>query len=260
MTTTTRSINWLGLWTLYCKEVRRFMKVYNQTLIAPMVSALLLFAIFFLAMGDHKPDVRGIPFAQFVIPGLIMMTIVQNAFANTSSSLIMGKVLGTVIDYLLPPISPGEMTFAMVAGGITRGFLCGISVTVAMAMLVHIPMHSIGLAVVYVLLASSMLSLIGMLAGIFADTFDQMSAVTSYVITPLSFLSGTFYSVHNLPAFWQHFNWFNPFFYMIDGFRYALTGYSDAAISTGLVVLVISNIVLYLITQRLITKGYRLKS
>lgn len=256
----TASINWLGLWTLYVKEVRRFLKVYNQTLIAPMVNALLLFAIFFLAMGGHRPDIQGIPFAQFILPGLIMMTVVQNAFANTSSSLIMGKVMGTVIDYLMPPISPGEMTFAMVAGGVTRGICCGISVTVAMMLVTHVPLHSFGLAVFYIVFASSMLALIGLLAGIFAETFDQMSAVTSYIVTPLAFLSGTFYSVHNLPAFWQHFNWFNPFFYMIDGFRYALTGYSDAPIATGMAVLVTANIALYTLAQRLITKGYRLKS
>lgn len=254
------NVNWMGLKTLYFKEVRRFLKVYNQTLLAPMVTSMLFLAVFSLAMGDRIKSINGIPFQQFMVAGLIMMTMIQNAFANTSSSLIMGKVLGTMIDYLLPPISPGEMTLAMVAGGITRGICSGLCVMVAVSFFVEVPIHNIALMLFYAIFASAMLALLGILAGILSDTFDQMSAITSYIITPLSFLSGTFYSVSNLPAFWQQVNVLNPFFYMIDGFRYSLTGQSDASISTGIVILLAANIVLYAIVYRMLVRGYRLKT
>ena len=257
---TMKNINWLGLWTLYCKEVRRFLKVYHQTLLAPMVNAMLLLAIFSLAMGGRLATVNGLDFHQFMIPGLIMMTVVQNAFANTSSSLIMGKVMGTIIDFLIPPISPGEMAFAMTAAGVTRGILSGLMVAVAASLFFHISVYSLPLVLFYAVAASSMLALIGILAGIVSDTFDQMSAITSYVITPLAFLSGTFYSVSNLPPLWQHINRFNPFFYMIDGFRYSLTGISDAPVTAGIIVLLLINGALAVFVHRLLTRGYRLKS
>ncbi len=255
-----QSVNWLGLQTLYKREVMRFLKVYNQTLLAPMVNALLFLAIFSLALGERVKFVGDISFQEFMIPGLIMMTIVQNAFANTSSSFIMGKVLGTMIDYLLPPISAGEMTLAMVLGGITRGIMTGLCVAIAVSIFSTPTMHNFALAVFYVVFASSLLALIGILSGIFANSFDQMSAITSYIITPLSFLSGTFYSVKHLPEFWQTINLANPFFYMIDGFRYSMTGQSDADITTGMSILIISNIILYAIVLRLLKSGYRIKT
>jgi len=254
------SVNWLGLWTLYLREVNRFLKVYNQTLLAPMVNAMLLLAIFTLAVGDRIKTVEGISFQQFMIPGLIMMTIVQNSFANTSSSFTMGKVLGSIVDYLMPPISAGEMTFAMVAGGVTRGVCAGFVVSAAASFFVEINIHDLGLVIFYAVFASSLLALLGMLGGIFAESFDQMAAITSYIITPLAFLSGTFYSTNNLPAFWQSVNTFNPFFYMIDGFRYSLTGYSDTSLQLGMTVLLTSNFIFYIIVQSLVSRGYRLKT
>lgn len=255
-----RSINWIGLQTLYIKEVRRFLKVYNQTLLAPMVTAMLFLAVFSLALGDRVKDVGGVPFSQFMAAGLIMMTVVQNAFANTSSSLTMGKVLGVIIDVLMPPLSAGEITFAYVMGGITRGIMSGAMVALAVSFFVPLEIYDLGLFIFYLFFASAMLALLGVLGGIFADSFDQMSAITSYIITPLAFLSGTFYSVKNLPEFWQQVNIFNPFFYMIDGFRYSMTGYSDGNITTGIVVLLSTDIILYIIAQRLIHKGFRLKT
>jgi len=253
-------MNYLGFKTLYKKEVRRFLKVYNQTIIAPMVNSLLFLAIFSLALGDRVKDVSGIPFQQFMVPGLIMMTIVQNAFANTSSSFIMGKVLGTIIDYLIPPISAGEMTLAMVLGGITRGICAGLSVAVAASFFVEISIHNFWLLIFYAIFASALLATLGLLAGIFAETFDQMAAITSYIITPLAFLSGTFYSINNLPQFWQYVSHANPFFYMIDGFRYSMTGHHDGNLATGMSVIIIANILLFAITYKLVKAGYRIKS
>ncbi len=255
-----KNINWTGLRTLYIKEVLRFLKVYNQTLLAPMVTSLLFLSVFSLALGDRVKTVGTVPFELFMASGLIMMAMVQNAFANTSSVLTMGKVLGTIIDYLIPPVSPGEMTFAMLAGGITRGICSGAAVAIAIAFFVPLEIHSFGLLVFYTIFSCAMLALLGIIGGIFAESFDHMHAITSYIITPLAFLSGTFYSVKNLPEFWQIVNHFNPFFYMIDGFRYAMTGQADASIAIGATVLIASNILLYFACYKMIAAGYRLKS
>jgi len=260
MIATNNSVNWLGLKTLYIKEVNRFLKVYNQTLLAPAVNAMLLLAVFSLAIGSRVQAIGDVPFAQFMVPGLIMMTVVQNAFANTSSSLIMGKVLGTYIDLLMPPISAGEMTLAMVGGGITRGIMSGAVVSLTASFFVTFTVHDIWLFAFYMIFASSLLSLLGIISGIFADSFDQMHAITSYIITPLAFLSGTFYSVKNLPEFWQKLNHLNPFFYIIDGFRYSMTGHNDADIFTGVIALLVSTIILYALTYFMLKSGYRLKN
>jgi ABC-2 type transport system permease protein len=250
--------NHYGMWMLYKKEVVRFLKVYNQTLIAPMMNALLLLAVFHLAVG-RQVTLNGLSIEKFMVPGLIMMTIVQQAFANTSSSLVMGKVLGSVIDLLIPPISGAEITFALTLAGITRGIMAGIMVAISVIWFVPLTIHNLGFMLIYVFLASCMLSLIGLLTGILAESFDQMSAMTSYVITPLSFLAGTFYSVSQLPPFWQSVSYANPFFYMIDGFRYSMTGVHDGNIMLGLLFLIVTNIVLYFTVQQLFHKGYRLK-
>lgn len=254
------SINWIGVATLYKKEVSRFLKVYNQTLLAPIVNAMLLLAIFSLAMSNHVTHVEGVPFQVFMASGLIMMSVVQQAFANTSSSFIMGKVIGTIIDFLMPPITAGEMIFSMVMAGITRGIIVGIMITASIAIFVDISIYNIWIMLVFIVLASMMLSLLGLVAGIFSDSFDQMAAITSYIITPLAFLSGTFYSVKQLPEFWYHVCHYNPFFYMIDGFRYGMTGYSDGSISVGIATLSASVVVLWLVVYYLLAKGYRIKT
>ena len=260
MTTNVMRINWIGLRTLYVRESWRFLKVWNQTVIAPMVTTLLFLAILTLALGHEGRMIDGLPYAEFVAPGLIMMAVVQNAFANTSSSLMISKFQGVIIDLLMPPLSAAEVTTAMVAGGVTRGIMVGIFVSAAMAVFVPVDVHSWGLAFAFVVFASIMLALFGMLAGVFAITFDHVAALTNYVITPLSFLSGTFYSIKSLPGFWYDISHYNPFFYMIDGFRYALTGYSDANPTTGLMVLGGANIVLWAVVQTLYARGWRLKN
>ncbi len=236
------------------------MKVYNQTLIAPMVTSLLFLAVFSLAMGHRVREIAGVPFQEFMVAGLIMMTMAQNAFANTSSSLTMGKVLGTMIDLLLPPLSARDITLAMILGGVTRGICAGIAVTIAASFFVKLQVHDAGLMLLYILLSCTMLAALGMVTGIISDSFDQTAAITSYIITPLTFLSGTFYSVTQLPAFWQTVNQFNPFFYMVDGFRYSMTGHSDGSLTTGLIVLCATNLLLCTVTYVMLKKGVRIKS
>jgi ABC-2 type transport system permease protein len=254
------SPNWMGIWTLYLKEVQRFLKVYNQTIVAPIINSLLLLAIFSLALGGHVKTIGGVSFEVFMASGLIMMSVVQHAFANTSSAFIMGKVVGMIIDYLMPPLSAGEMLFSMVMGGVTRGVVVGVLVGLSLWVFVPLSLPHSFLAAFYLVAASMMLALLGMLAGIFADSFDEMSAITSYVITPLSFLSGTFYSVGNLPPFWYTVTHFNPFFYMIDGMRYSMTGYHDGSITIGIWLLIGCNISLWVACHLLLKAGYRIKS
>lgn len=253
-------VNYIGLWALYMKEVRRFLKVYNQTLIAPMVTSLLFLAVFHLALKGKSHDIGNIPFGEFMAAGLIMMSIMQQAFANTSSSFIMGKVLGTLIDYLMAPISAGEIVFGMVMAGVTRGIMVGIMVGLGILVFIPLEIHSFIALVFYVISASMLMSLLGMFTGIFAETFDQSAAITSYIITPLSFLSGTFYSVKDLPAFWYSASHINPFFYMIDGFRYAMTGHHDGSLEAGIIIITITNIILWVIVHTMLARGYRIKS
>lgn len=253
-------INWIGIATLYKREVWRFMKVWNQTLTAPMVTTVLFFIILTVALGRGDAMMGDLPFALFIVPGLMMMTIVQNAFANTSSSLMLQKIQGVIVDLLMPPLSAGEIMLAMTLGGVTRGLLVGCTVAIAMYFCQPYQMHHVGLALLYVLLASSMMALLGLLSGIWAQSFDQMAAISNYLVTPLSFLSGTFYSITRLPELWQQISHLNPFYYMIDGFRYAITGYSDSSVLLGLSVLMGVNIALALVTHAVLSSGYRLKS
>lgn len=255
-----QGFNFIGMGTLYKREVWRFMKVWNQTLIAPVVTTLLFLAILTLALGGAERHIGELPFPIFITPGLIMMAVVQNAFANTSSSFMLQKFQGVIIDLLMPPLSAFEITFSMMMGGITRGVLVGITVSAAMTLFVPVGLHSPALALYYIFASSMMLAALGLIIGIWAETFDQMAAITNYIITPLSFLSGTFYSIHFLPSFWHQVSLMNPFFYMIDGFRYALTGYSDGDIMAGVWVLLLTNIALWLAAHYLLKSGWRLKS
>jgi ABC-2 type transport system permease protein len=259
-------MNYRGMWTLYLKEVNRFLNVYNQTLVAPLINTMLLLSIFTLIFKNKVEFIEGVPFKQFIIPGLIMMTVIQNAFANTSSSLTFGKVLGTIIDMLIPPLSAADLSIALSLGGATRGIVSGLTVALAITILgffipdFFIHVQHIGIMLFYLIATALLLSLLGIVAGILSDSFDQMTVYTSFVITPLSFLSGTFYSIKNLPEFWQTVNHFNPFFYAIDGFRYALTGHNDFDITTGMAFISGLNIVLFTAIYVMFKKGYRIKS
>ncbi len=253
-------INWIGLKTLYRREVWRFLKVWNQTVLAPVITTLLFLAVLSVAVGATRKTVGDISFVAFVAPGLIMMTVLQNAFANTSSSLMLAKFQGVIIDILMPPLTGTEITLAYIAGGVTRGVMVGIVVGIAVYCFAPFTLVHPLWAVFYLLASSMLMAILGMLAGVVSQTFDHMAAFTNYLVTPLSFLSGTFFSINSLPEFWQHVSHANPFFFMIDGFRYAMTGHNDGNIIMGATVLLVLNIALWLFTRWLINKGWSLKS
>ena len=253
-------INWYGTYTLTQREVRRFLRVYNQTIFTPMISALIFLAVFVLAIGGNRSDIVGIKFINFMGYGLIVMSIVQNAFANSSSSFIMSKVLGYISDILTPPLGSTEIIIAFTIGAVLRGILVGITVAVALVPFIDYTLHHPLLLIFYVLASCTLLGKLGILSGLISNSFDQHSAITSYLITPLSFLSGTFYSVQSLPIIFQQINMINPFFYMVDGFRYCITGYADGNIIVGIMFLITANIIMYLALTKLIDKGWRIKA
>ncbi|MBB4267089.1 ABC transporter permease [Roseospira visakhapatnamensis] len=255
------AVNWRGAWELYVKEVRRFLKVYLQTIAAPIVTTLIFLAIFALALGrDVSRPVSGVSFTEFLVPGLVMMAMVQNAFANTSSSVVISKVQGSIVDVLMPPLSSAEILAAYALGGVTRGMVVGAAVLATMAAFTTVHIHAVGYILFHAVAASMMLSLLGIVAGIWADKFDHMAAVTNFIITPLSFLSGTFYSIDRLPENLQIIAHANPFFYMIDGFRYGFLGHDDALPVTGLVVVGLTNAGLLWLSYRMLKSGYKLKA
>ncbi len=254
------AVNWLGLWTLYVREVRRFVKVYTQTVAAPVVTTLLFLAIFLLALGGQTRTVGGVPYTEFLAPGLIMMAMVQNAFANTSSSLMIAKIQGNIVDVLMPPLSPGELVWGFALGGVTRGLVVGLVVAAVIEIFVPLHIYDFGLAVFHAAAASLCLSVLGIIGAIWADKFDHIAAVTNFIVTPLSFLSGTFYSIDVLPGAWRDIALANPFFYMIDGFRYGLTGHADSSLALGVAVMIATNAVLIVLCHAMFKRGYKLKA
>ena len=235
------AVNWLGLWTLYVREVRRFLKVVFQTVIAPVISTLLFLIVFTQAFGASRPEINGVPFTAFLAPGLIMMAVLTNAFTNSSSSLIISKVQGSIVDVLMPPLSAAELTVAIVAGAATRGLLVGLVTAVTSAGFMAASGAPMGIANLGVILyfsvvAAVIFAMIGLIGGVWAEKFDQLAAVTNFVITPLTFLSGTFYSVNALPEPFRTVSHFNPVYYMIDGFRSGFTGVAESNIAVGVAV------------------------
>jgi ABC-2 type transport system permease protein len=251
--------NWLGLKTLYFREVRRFSKVYIQTILAPVMTTMVFLAIFSLAIGKLRGDVAGVPFVEFLAPGLIMMAIIQNAFANASSSIMGAKMQGNIIDTLMPPLTANELILAYAMGGVTRGLVVGTSVTIAMAIFVDMMPDNIFLVLFHAIAASLMLSLLGVIGGIWADRNDQMAVISGFIIAPLSFLSGTFYSIDRLPETLQTMALFNPFFYSIDGLRAGFIGHADSSLMVGVVVILVIDIALWMCCLRMFKSGYKLK-
>ena len=254
------AVNWIGFWTLYVKEVRRFLKVFMQTVAAPVVTTLLFLAIFLLALGGGGRQIAGVPYVEFLVPGLVMMAITQNAFANTSSSLVIGKMLGSIVDVLTPPLSPVELVLALTLGGATRGVVVGLAVGLVLTPLAAIHLSSITAILFYGIAGSVMMSLLGILGGLWADKFDHLAAVTNFVVTPLTFLSGTFYSVSQLPESWRLVAHVNPFFYMIDGFRYGFTGAAEGSLVVGVTLMATIDLLLLAWCHRLFVTGYKLKA
>jgi ABC-2 type transport system permease protein len=257
-----RNVNWGGLYTLYVKEVRRFFKVQLQTIWAPAVTTLLFLVIFTVALGRTGRTVMGFPFADFLAPGLIVMGMIQNAFANSSFSLLVGKVQGTIVDYLMPPLSTGELLLAMAGASVTRAFLVGLAVWVAMLLWpgVHVVPGHLWAVLWFGLMGSLLLSFLGLITSIWAEKFDHAAAVGNFVVAPLSLLSGTFYSIDSLSPTFRAVSHANPFFYVISGFRYGFLGVADSPIWLGALLLLALNATLGLLCYLLLRSGWKLKA
>jgi ABC-2 type transport system permease protein len=256
------SVNWQGLQTLYLKEVRRFFKVQLQTVWAPAITTLMFLVIFALALGGARPEVLGVPFPDFLGPGLIVMGMIQNSFANSSSSILVAKVQGSIIDVLMPPLSAGELVAAYVAGALTRAWLVGIAVWAVMAIApgVNVPITNPLLVLYFGTMGAVLLALLGILTGIWADKFDHAAAVTNFVIQPLTLLSGTFFAIDRVNPTMAMISHANPFFYIIDGFRSGFIGVSDGLLGQGAVLLLVLNIILWAVCHRVLRSGWRLKA
>ena len=225
--------NWAGFQTLYKREVMRFWKVGTQTLAAPVVTALLYMMVFVVAAQGARPPVHGVVFATFVAPGLIMMSILNNAFANSSSSLLQAKMNGLMSDFLTPPLSPPEHVAAFTLGAATRGIMVGAVTWLAVAFFAHLPIAHLWAVLYFGLGAAVILGLLGVMAGLWSEKFDNIAVVSNFIVMPMTFLSGTFYLVERLPEPFRSISKFNPFFYLIDGFRYGFIGHAEGSLVTG---------------------------
>jgi ABC-2 type transport system permease protein len=252
-------MNLRGFYTLFYKEVLRFGKVWLQTLGAPIVTSLLYLLVFAHVLEGRMQVYEGVSYSAFLIPGLMMMSLIQNAFANSSSSIIQSKVTGNIVFLLLAPLSYLEVYLAFMLAAVVRGLVVGLGVLAVGVFFVDLPVHSVVALVLFGLLSGAVLATFGVIAGIWAEKFDQLAGAQNFVIMPLSFLSGVFYSIHSLPPFWQQLSHFNPFFYMIDGFRFGFFGVSDVDPAFSLVVLLVFQALLAILTLTLLGRGYRLR-
>ena len=253
-------INWVGAWTLYQKEVLRFLMVWAQTLFSPLISSLLFLLVLSLAIGNERGDVLGVSFISFLAPGLISMQVIQQSFSHSSSSFMIGKIQGNIVDLLYAPLSAAEVTIAVSLASVTRAVMIAIISIITFMLLIEIQITNYLTLIAFTFLSSFILGNVGIIAGLWSEKFDNMATVTNFVIIPLSFLSGTFYSIERLPGLLKTISEFNPFFYMIDGFRYSFIGQADGSITVGLVYLTILSVVSWFITYLLYKKGYKIKS
>ncbi|KAA5805501.1 multidrug ABC transporter permease [Alkalicaulis satelles] len=253
-------VNWLGLWTLYKKEVRRFLKVHFQTVLAPVVTSLLFMIVFSIAIGSQRGEILGVAYASFLAPGLVMLGVLNNSFANASSSLIGAKMQNNTVDFLMPPLSPGELAAAFIGGAVTRGVLVGLATAICIAPFVDVSVAHWWAVIYFGLSAALMLGVIGVMAGLWAEKFDHLAVVTNFVIMPLAFLSGTFYSVEILPEPFYTISHINPVFFLIDGFRYGFIGAGDSHLMLGVAVIGALNLALITACYLLLRSGWRLKS
>ena len=253
-------INWVGAYTLYIKETLRFLSVFGQTIVGPIVTSILFLAVISLALGEDRPNVLGVPFIEFLAPGLIAMQVVQQAFSHSSSSLLMGKIMGNIVDLIGAPLSAAEVTFAVIFASVTRSLMIAIISVFIFSLMIEIEIRNYLIFFVYLFLSSFIMGAIGFIAGLWAEKFDHMATATNFIIVPLSFLSGTFYSVERLPNFLNILSNYNPFFHMIDGFRYAFINNMDGSMSFGIIYLSILSIILWFISYLLYKQGYKIKS
>ncbi len=251
--------NYLCFITLVKKEIFRFLKVGIQTIIGPAISSLLFLAVFSLALGRSVESINGIDLSYFIAPGLIMMTMLQNSFANSASSIGQSKFQGNIVDVLMAPLSDLELALGYILGSICRGIICGLVTTLGVLFFVPLEVYSYFALFFYSIMGCTMMAALGTIVGIWADKWDQQQGITNFIVLPLTFLSGTFYSISRLPSFWQNISSFNPFFYNIDGFRYAFTGVSDSSLYNGAIFLIILNIFLITLCYLMFRNGYKIK-
>ena len=249
-----------GVYTLFAKEVWRFMKVFVQTILTPVVTALLYLLVFGQALEGNVQVYEGVSYSAFLIPGLMMMSIIQNAFANTSSSLIQSKMMGNLVFVLLSPISSLGFFIAFTAAAVVRGVLVALAVYLVAILFIDLPLAALWAVLIFAVLGSATLGVLGLIAGVWAEKFDQLAGFQNFFILPLSFLSGVFYSIHSLPEVWQTVSQFNPFFYLIDGFRYGFFGQSDADPMLSLMVTLVFLVMLSAVAMLMLHKGYKIRS
>ena len=252
-------MNMMATYTLFLKEVRRFWKVGFQTIAAPVMTALLYLMIFGHVLSDQVRVYEGVAYTSFLVPGLVMMSVLQNAFANSSSSLIQSKIMGNLIFMLLTPLTALQIFIAYIAASIVRGVVVGLGVMVVTVWFIDVSVTSWFWVLLFLVLGAAIMGVLGLIAGIWADKFDQLAAFQNFVIVPATFLSGVFYSIHSLPSFWQKLSHFNPFFYMIDGFRYGFFGQSDVSPLTSLAVVAVALMLLSALALTLLQRGYKLR-
>lgn len=248
-----------GVYTLFKKEVLRFWRVAFQTIASPVITALLYLLIFSHVLEGRVQVYDDVPYTAFLIPGLIMMSLLQNAFANSSSSLVQSKVMGNIIFVLLTPLTYLQFFLAFLAAAIVRGLIVGLSIYLVALFFVDLPFVHVAWVITFAILGSALLGTFGIIAGIWSDRFDQMAAFQNFVIMPLTFLSGVFYSIHSLPPIWQTISKFNPFFYMIDGFRYGFFGKGDISPWVSFFVVSTFLALLVLLSLKMLKSGYKLR-
>lgn len=252
-------VNWLGLQTLSVREIMRFMAVWQQTVFAPLMTAALFVIIFSVALGRSDREIMGLPYLAFLGPGILMMSVIQNSFANTSSSIISSKMQGNIVDTLMPPLSAGEILTGYLVGAVVRAGIVSLTIGAGMSLLLRqTPAHFLT-AVAFILLGALLMGGLGLVGGIMAQKFDQMAAISNFIVTPLSFLSGTFYSIEALPPLFRTISHINPIFYLIDGARYGFTGISDTSPLLGFLVCLLSTLCVCGFGWFLLRSGYRLR-
>ena len=253
-------INWVGAWTLYQKETLRFLNVWIQTILSPLISSLLFLLVLSLAIGSERSNVLGVPFIIFLAPGLIAMQVIQQSFSHSSSSFMISKIQGNIVDLLYAPLSASEVTISVSLAAVTRSFVIAAVSILTFYLIINLQIKHPFILILFTFLSSFILGNIGIIAGLWAEKFDHMATVTNFVIVPLSFLSGTFYSIDRLPNILRTISEYNPFFYMIDGIRYSFIGAADGSIKIGIIYLTILSLVTWFVTYILFKKGYKIKS
>ena len=252
--------NWIGIWTLYKKEVLRFLIVAIQTVISPLVTSLLFLFVLSIAIGNERGEVLGFPFITFLAPGLIAMQVIQQAFSHSSSSIMIGKIQGNIVDVLYAPLTAGEITIAINLASCTRSIIIAAFSIIIFNFIIDMQFYSFFYIFIFTFLGSFILSSTGIIIGLWSEKFDHMASATNFIIVPLSFLSGTFYSIDRLPGILKNISEHNPFFYIIDGFRYGFLGVADGSLKYGLLYLIILNFIVWFVAYILFKKGYKIKS